>query len=760
MITREQAARQDREGFIPHRHDDAAKAILARVLIDQRERGGPVPAIDFRESLPSEEDVHRLDGLKVPAYLESVGAGLWVTLRGLLILPHHFVEHDLEDCRLMLVELNNLRRELRGARCAYARVEQRLGWSPQRTRRVLRWLSDHYLGSRSAIDGWIPDQFDILEQVRWLQSIRESRQRLFPGHYEVLATRPETTMTDYSKDVDIGILTIREDEFRAVLEAFPGDRHEVRLTRHYNVVDVEDDTSGYRVAILRQIEQGNGEAQSVARDLIDDLAPTLILVVGIAGGLPSDDFSLGDVVLATRIHDFSVAKRSDGDPATYSQSGGPITKDIQNSVANLAAVEHLLGNWTGNLPTRPTVDVDQAKVRGSKRWRDDVVKSLRRHFGVQRAPVVVAGPMASSDLLIKDPAILFPWIETSRHLISVEMESAGVYRAARERVSMLPIRGISDIVGLQREEAWTKYACRSAAAFARAYLRTRPVKSKRSALTSIGPPAVPAASTLAPPGLPLFFGAQAARLSGEVGTREKGQPQRVAWSLRVTPDVAARLTKGDLNRGLEASLLTIVMGNYERSMRWPRVVSMTDAESISTSPSTLSWVYGHALQGNVVEEESLIAWDSGSIEFRRAKCWWVPNALLDMGAIALDLTWLIEYARRFANHTKSLSDLTIDVEVTLDSRGPTTAMFGSAGVQSTNPISSATSTKRTISGHEKGTVGGLASNDFLSDVVTRLIDRIANEFALSNDDPFRGTSRFISVDPSSIADLVRRVPRE
>jgi len=40
---------------------------------------------------------------------------------------------------------------------------------------------------------------------------------------------------------------------------------------------------------------------------------------------------------------------------------------------------------------------------------------------------------------------------------------------------MLVIRGISDIVGLKRSDAWTQYACASAAAFTRAFLRTRPV---------------------------------------------------------------------------------------------------------------------------------------------------------------------------------------------------------------------------------------------------------------------------------------------
>jgi formylglycine-generating enzyme required for sulfatase activity len=76
---------------------------------------------------------------------------------------------------------------------------------------------------------------------------------------------------------------------------------------------------------------------------------------------------------------------------------------------------------------------------------------------------------------VKDPALLIPWLTTARNLLAVEMESGGVYRAARERCPMLAIRGISDIVGLQRADAWTKFACSSAAAFTRAFLRTRPV---------------------------------------------------------------------------------------------------------------------------------------------------------------------------------------------------------------------------------------------------------------------------------------------
>jgi len=71
--------------------------------------------------------------------------------------------------------------------------------------------------------------------------------------------------------VDIGILTIRDDEFRAVLKTFADD-HAIYKSRHREyTLRTADAGEGarYRLAILRQIEQGNGEAQEATRDLIE-----------------------------------------------------------------------------------------------------------------------------------------------------------------------------------------------------------------------------------------------------------------------------------------------------------------------------------------------------------------------------------------------------------------------------------------------------------------------------------------------------------
>jgi nucleoside phosphorylase len=131
------------------------------------------------------------------------------------------------------------------------------------------------------------------------------------------------------------------------------------------------------------------------------------------------------------------------------------------------------------LPAQPPVSwAEKDQLYGPKDWRDALRAKLERHYRTAtepRRPIYVDGPIASSDRLVKDPELLIPWLQTARKLLAIEMESGGVYRAAQDRCAMLAVRGISDIVGLKRSDDWARYACASAAAFTRAFLRTRPI---------------------------------------------------------------------------------------------------------------------------------------------------------------------------------------------------------------------------------------------------------------------------------------------
>lgn len=300
-------------------------------------------------------------------------------------------------------------------------------------------------------------------------------------------------MSLFSKkpNVDVGILTIREDEFLAVLEQFPEGQSIFKgKNREYAIRSASaGDENKYTVAVVRQTEQGNGEAQSAARDMLDDLRPALLMVVGIAGGIPSEDFTLGDVVISTRVNDFSVEARKVNSAPTYSMSGGPIHRKMAAKIANLPAREHELKGWSQNLGEKPKVQyTKKGSLYGPTKWQSELKEKLDSHFrgrNKSRVPIFTAGAIASSDRLIKDPKVLFPWVTTSRHLLAVEMESGGVYRAAQDRCLMVSIRGISDIIGLKRSNDWTKYACKSAAAFAKAYLKTGPVPVKKKVLEKL-----------------------------------------------------------------------------------------------------------------------------------------------------------------------------------------------------------------------------------------------------------------------------------
>jgi len=94
-----------------------------------------------------------------------------------------------------------------------------------------------------------------------------------------------TAMRDTVPKVDIGILTFREDELAAVLERFPPEGvFDGRRLYNLSRVPLERGES-YTVAIVRCLEEmGSGDGAAAVRDLVEELAPRLLLIVGSAAG--------------------------------------------------------------------------------------------------------------------------------------------------------------------------------------------------------------------------------------------------------------------------------------------------------------------------------------------------------------------------------------------------------------------------------------------------------------------------------------------
>jgi nucleoside phosphorylase len=290
----------------------------------------------------------------------------------------------------------------------------------------------------------------------------------------------------YSGKVDFGILTIRADENTAVLSRFPKLATE-EGRRRYRIRTLALPNGGtYTLAVLRCLEQGNTDSQDAANALLHDLEPRFLLVVGIAGGVPHSEFSLGDVVVSSRIVDFSVETVMRDEKREYALGAGPLHPDAAKLAADVSAMvaDGELGEWSSPEAIkldRPQVDLSDDRFYGPDDWMESARKKLRRHFaGKPRAPLAVTGAIASSDRLMKDAETMSVWSKIARQVVAVEMESAGIYKATQgAKVPFLAIRGISDVIGFKREDEWTPYACETAAAFAQAFLLTQPIAPLR-----------------------------------------------------------------------------------------------------------------------------------------------------------------------------------------------------------------------------------------------------------------------------------------
>lgn len=282
----------------------------------------------------------------------------------------------------------------------------------------------------------------------------------------------------------IGIIAIRPDEFRAVLDHFPTRRRAEGKNRYYEHARIRPrDGAEIGVAITKSPEQGQIAAQATANDMIRELAPRWILLVGIAGGIPDAEYSLGDVVLSSRLHDFSVTAAFEGGTLAHQQQGGPPHIEVEKLLAHLSAMEDDFGTW--NLvrslgmerPLETVPEEPDERYYGDKDWKSSVYKSIKANFAgdaAHRPSRYVVAPTIASNTLVKDTELARQWGQSARHASAVEMELGGIYVAARHdgggTTRVLAIRGLSDIVGYRRSPEWTAFACKSAASLTHALI--------------------------------------------------------------------------------------------------------------------------------------------------------------------------------------------------------------------------------------------------------------------------------------------------
>jgi len=323
-------------------------------------------------------------------------------------------------------------------------------------------------------------------------------------HYELAVSKPathrESTEATMPKNINISevkgrvhaaIITVRHDEYDAVESRLEGSISVDGGNNSYEFATLQPDNGGrISVALTRCVGQGNLSAQAVANNIIQDLDPAWLLLVGIAGGVPDNEFSLGDVILASSLHDFSFGAATSGGGRTYQTSGGPMHPDVvkflQTKIGgkNRHRLLELAGFGGGDGFLRhPPVFTSKknltTRLYGEPNFQKKVCETVMRRFpkgARDGGPRVWSGPCANGNLLVKDPSLLEEWQRSARQVVDMETELAGVFEAARsagrQNYPVLAVRGLSDVVGLKRDPNWTQYACNTAAAFVHAILQS------------------------------------------------------------------------------------------------------------------------------------------------------------------------------------------------------------------------------------------------------------------------------------------------
>jgi energy-coupling factor transporter ATP-binding protein EcfA2/nucleoside phosphorylase len=240
--------------------------------------------------------------------------------------------------------------------------------------------------------------------------------------------------------VDIGIITMQDDELAAVLEHFPV-KDVARGRSIYNLSRaraIEDDV--YDVAVMRIPHRTRADAESATRNLLGDLRPQWLLVVGVGEAGPTAAFSPLDVVVSSWIHVFPPDAANEAHALAMNPEASAV-------VTNLVGFLSRIGGWS------------------------------------ERSLKVVSQHVIATDELVAREELVKRWSSFPSQVTLAEIASAGVHRVAAERgVPCISIRGVSgrahgkrtvaDIMAETNEPAWEKAACHNAASFAHALIRS------------------------------------------------------------------------------------------------------------------------------------------------------------------------------------------------------------------------------------------------------------------------------------------------
>jgi nucleoside phosphorylase len=245
---------------------------------------------------------------------------------------------------------------------------------------------------------------------------------------------PEAIVNDKA---DVLVLVALEEEFEQLHSLLP-EPVAIPDTRHGGVDYVCE--VGDRQVVLRLVGiMGTGDAQLAADRAIERWHPRVAVWIGIAAGIHKD-VRLVDVIVPDQIDGYDANQKvmDDGEGRVEFKHRGEVFR-----------ADHALVQAVQNLRFAQKAAYDawaQACASDLSAELDGKDRTALVEF-VRDTPIIKVGHIASGNVVVASEAFTAHLHRRDSSLIGLEMETAGLTRAAQKRVETIPVlalRGVSD----------------------------------------------------------------------------------------------------------------------------------------------------------------------------------------------------------------------------------------------------------------------------------------------------------------------------
>ena len=261
--------------------------------------------------------------------------------------------------------------------------------------------------------------------------------------------------------VEFAIVTALQEEVLPILAHLdnvePDLEEDVPLSYWRARVAAREGGHSHEVAVLCLFNKGNAPAAAATTRMLGRYRPNHVLMVGVAGGVPSSGVHPCDVVIGSQSFYYEAGKLRDGE---FELQRDPLPADeVLRQRAQFYVVEGMRTGetWTDRLRKRPPLD--------------------EHHDPAPEYRVHEPGPIASGEKVIRDAERRDELADQCPGLLAVAMEGAGVARAAlidANRPSFLEVRAIMDYADKNKDDTWKEFAAEAAASFVAGFLRWFP----------------------------------------------------------------------------------------------------------------------------------------------------------------------------------------------------------------------------------------------------------------------------------------------